>query len=145
MTNLDNIRQMNSEELAKKIATINFIRACDICTKDKTDECTGVINICECGIKEWLQSEYKEPIKLSDVERVILQNIDKKYKWIARDKDNSLRVFNKEVYHSTNYCWDSNEELEEAVLPMSNLFNFIEKYDMNKEQEPYEISKLLGE
>lgn len=51
--------------------------------------------------------ERTEKIELTDAERVILENIDEKYQWIARDKDGGfLCVFNnKPTKHEDKYWY----------------------------------------
>lgn len=88
--------------------------------------------------KNWLNAEYKEPIYLTNDEIVILKNIDKEYKWIARDENGMLCVFSDEPY--------KNEELKEwfyrhysSLCSLMHLFQFVKWED----EVPYEIDKLL--
>ena len=84
----------------------------------------------------WLKSEHKEPIKLSDAERVILENVDKDYKWIARDESGILYIYTEKPEKRSSY-W--NEEIENELKCFNNLFQFITWND----NEPYNIEELL--
>ncbi len=86
---------------------------------------------------DWLESEYKEPIKLSDDEKTILRNIGKKYKWIARDYDGNLCIYSIKPYKGTE-IWEYNEGYS-AFRGFNHLFQFIKWSD----DEPYSIEELL--
>ena len=75
--------------------------------------------------------------KLSSAERVILENLDKKYKWIARDESEKLFVFCRKHNNNTSF-WISTDEIDtELVFP--NLFKFVKWED----EQPYSIEELL--
>ena len=84
-------------------------------------------------------------IKISDEEKVILKNIDKKYKWIARDLIGKLCVFSEKpskVYS----VWDYPPTVSiqyiyeyEPIKVFNHLFTFIKW----KDKEPYRIEDLL--
>lgn len=71
--------------------------------------------------------ERKEPIKLTDVERTILENIDKKYTHIARNEDGVL-------YVST--------DTDIGFLTYISVFNHLFKF-ITHEDEIYSIEDLL--
>lgn len=83
--------------------------------------------------------ERKEKPKLTEDEKVILRNIDKKYKWVARDEDRTLS-FHYVKPHKEAYFWSSLEANYVSDL-FPNLFKFIQWED----DEPYLIEYLLGE
>ena len=90
----------------------------------------------------WLESEYKEPIKLTDDEKAILKNIDKSYKWICRESDGDLSVCKRKPFKDNTFLfWDSDDvELYFEDFKMFNhLFQFIKWSDV----EPYNIEELL--
>lgn len=74
--------------------------------------------------------------QLTDVERVILCNRDKRFKWIARDEDGTLCIYVKEPQRNDDMFSGGNEE--SGSFP--NLFRFIKWED-----EPYLIEDLLKE
>lgn len=115
---LNKMQNMSDEELAVILACES--RMCEIMDK----ECVGG-NCSDC-IWPWLKSEHKEPITLSEAERIILENIDKEYKWIARDCESDLYVQNEK--HEVNY-----------LRTFNHLFQFIKWED----KEAYNIEELL--
>ena len=63
--------------------------------------------------------------KFSDDELCILRNIDKKYKWIARDKSGSLCIFDEKPKKSEE-MWDNVTHSDFIELGcFNNLFNSI--------------------
>lgn len=101
-------------------------------------KCANNCAICVEFIKKWLYEEYEEPIKLTDGEKAILRNLPKKYKWIARDKNNNLYLY------VDNPCkigddWSSDEF--DIFKVYNNLFKFIKWED----EETYSIEELLKE
>lgn len=100
-----------------------------------------------CGrITELLDNTYtilRKP-KLSDAERVILENLPKEYNWIARDGiddecSGEVSCFNKKPFRSKmNKYWLDRSNVMTSNYP--HLFQFIKWED-----EPYEIKELLNE
>lgn len=111
------------------------------------EECDDVknrlgTNVLTCSLcaEYWLKQEYKEQIKLSDAERVILENIDKDYKWICRDENMNIYVFDLKPSKDEEYdCWDSDEGIGERLEVFNHLFQFIKWED----EQPYNIEELL--
>lgn len=105
--------------------------------------CIGCCNNCrnEPCVVEWLKSERKEKITLSEAERIILENIDKEYKWIARDEDDEIRVFNKKPEEDVDCrIWICGTGEKNARLSAINhLFQFITWED----EQAYNIEELL--
>lgn len=132
---LSKMQNMSDEELAVKINTMNGISEFVGCSEQ--ENCTS--RACERCIECWLKSEHKEKITLSEVERIILENIDKEYKWIARDKyDNELFIYTDKPIKNENNNWGSEGENADLEL-FRHLFNFITWND----SEPYNIEELL--
>ena len=86
--------------------------------------------------------ERKEPPRLTNDEIAILRNIDKKYKWIARDKNGILYIYDSVPEKRGNNKW-SRDTLHVDVFSsfslFSHMFNFIKWWD----DEPYVIVDLL--
>jgi len=86
--------------------------------------------------------ERKETPRLTNDEIAILRNIDKKYKWIARDKNGILYIYDSVPEKRGNYKW-SRDTLHVDILSnlslFSHMFNFIKWTD----DEPYNINDLL--
>jgi len=75
--------------------------------------------------------------KLSSAERVILENLDKRYKWIARDENGFLYVYYRKPNKNTVVWIPTNENDTGLVFP--NLFKFVKWED----EQPYSIEELL--
>lgn len=88
--------------------------------------------------------EIETNIKISYEEKVLLKNLDKKYKWIARDKDNDLCIFESKPYKYV-LLWLSDKDKEHGhylqFSQYNHLFNFIKWSDI----EAYSIKDLLKE
>lgn len=127
---LNKMQKMSDEELENNVR-IHFIWDvnCDDCT-DKHKSCLA------CKI-DWLN---KEKITLSEAERIILENIDKDYKWIARDEDGCL-VLHSEKPQKEYMCntWMHDGAEHDILSPFNHLFQFITWED----KEPYNIEELL--
>ena len=92
--------------------------------------------------KEVFKPEEPNPSLLSEDERVILRNLDKKWKWIARDADGGLFVYEgkPEIRKSEleKVYWFPTCGYTTSLSIFSHLFEFV-KFD----EEPYNIEELL--
>ena len=90
-----------------------------------------------------LELVWERKIKVTDFERMILKEIEDKYKYIARDKDDSLYVYNQEPF-KTEDIWEI-EEYEMGVSKMGDLTIFSHLFPMvrHSDEEPTLISDLL--
>ena len=100
-----------------------------------------IVTIHKCNfnyekIFKWLEEEYKEPIKLSDDEKVILKNMDKTFKWIARDSNNCIFVYSEKPIKQKFFWYDTHCYNLRCFI---HLFQFIKWED----EEPYNIEELL--
>ena len=129
---LNKIQNMSDEELAK---IIREDKAC-ICSKEQREKCYGK-SCLECKT-EWLKSEHKEKITLSEAERVILENIDKDYKWIARDEERYLRCYDCKPVKGKDF-WNITGNKYLHMGGFNHLFQFITW----ENSEPYNIEELL--
>lgn len=97
---------------------------------------------CISGRKEWLEQEYQEPITpitLTDDEKAILRNIDKKFRLIVRDKNGMLYL-----------CSPSRDLIKRETFWESYGFRFnfscyehLFKFIKWEDEEPYNIDELL--
>ena len=136
---MEQMQNMSDEELAE---LIHVPRKMDKEVCDTLGDCFP--RECEDCKLDWLKAERKEVIKLSEAERVILEKVDKKWKWITRDNCGYLWFWMGEPHKSDNGGWISDgtiEKYETCVMSviLSNLFQFIRWEDA----EPYEIAELL--
>ena len=81
--------------------------------------------------------ERKEKPILTEDEKVILKNLPKEYKWIARDIDGCLYVYASKPKKGIT-MWESDGL---PMIPFVHLFQFIKWED----EEPYSIEELLRE
>lgn len=84
--------------------------------------------------------ERKEKPKLTEDEKAILRNIDKKYKYIARDDSDNLFIHNTKP-KKDGWEWSSDNGVYRSLVMFNHLFQFIKWED----EEPYLISDLLEE
>ena len=78
--------------------------------------------------------------KLSSVERVILENLDKQYKWVARDKSDELWMYNeKPLKRCERWNVEGYANVIPLQLPLPKLFTFVKWED----EQPYSIEELL--
>ena len=78
--------------------------------------------------------ERKDP-KITEDEKVILRNLPEKYKWIARDKNGLIFIYEKKP-SKYDYSWIG---YNDKAFPYYHLFQFIKWED----EEPYLIEDLL--
>ena len=82
------------DEIKKKINNMSLDELVDFLNPEYCEQyCVGCENCksCENGIRKWLKQSAKPT--LSEAERVILENIDKDYNWIARDNVGYIYIF----------------------------------------------------
>ena len=93
-------------------------------------------------LKEVIWKRRKEKPKLTDDEITILKNIKKRFKYIARDEDNNIFLY-EEKPRKKDYGWrlDDRDAYFVDFYMFDNLFQFV-KWEDN---EPYLIEDLLKE
>ena len=81
--------------------------------------------------------------EISEVERVVLENVDKEYKYIARDKNGSLFLYSNEIFKFTDeWCFDGYKGTDEKHSDFG-LFKHLFKMVKWEDDEPTLISDLL--
>ena len=130
---LNKMQNMSDEEFGEVI----FIPKKMEEEKCKDFSCHG--GICSVCKLDWLKAEHKEKITLSETERIILENIDKNYKWIARDENNYLYVYENKPTREESRWKNNGIDLYEDIFVFNHLFQFITWND----SEPYNIAELL--
>ncbi|MBR0456508.1 MAG: hypothetical protein IJJ01_07535 [Firmicutes bacterium] len=126
------------ERKAIDILLNNNERTCDFCDGKKRKiccdwECTKMLM---ATALEQAEQELSKPT-LTEHERVILQNIEEPFQYIARDSDGDLEISRFKMVKSGLYWDDATIE----QFPFKKLFTFITWED----EEPYNIEELLGE
>lgn len=98
---------------------------------------------CSNVIIKFLDDEYVETPRLSATECTILENLDDKWKYIARDSDKTLYLFTGKPYitewDDDKHMWDCKVEYDVAEFPYTNLFQFIQC----KTEHCYVINELI--
>ena len=133
MTNFDRVKQ---EMRIEDVAIFGGL-PCKIIHKLKNEENCSDRACTEC--QKWLAEEYVEPITLTEAERVILENIDKDFRYIARETNGNLCVYKDRPTRGI-YTW-TNGIITIYMGAFNHLFQFI-KWE---NEEPYEIAELLKE
>lgn len=95
---------------------------------------------CSEKTKKWLEQECKEPIKLTEDEKAILRNVDKRYKYIARTI-NTLEIFETKPRKDDVFGWVRDKGVKDTLRIFGHLFAFIKSTD----KEPYLIEDLLND
>lgn len=141
---------LNAEKFRKEILENSNVVFDFSMSKDKhtIKKCLGVCDDCffhEAGghcsnIKvKWLLSEYKEPVKLTEFERDILEyalkNTD--YRFITRDEEDKLYFYSVKPRKYNRY-WQYLAQNQRRLLS-DNLFPFIKWED----EEPKTIKDIL--
>ena len=93
---------------------------------------------------KWLYEEYQKPkVKIPFATKVILESLNEKYKWIAKDRDNYVWVYNvKPTKDSIIEKWFNGSEgvmRDFGDVFKDELFDFLSWED----EEPTNIKKLL--
>lgn len=136
---LNKMQNMSDEE-------ISYILKTPCAIFENVEDCDDVkkrlgTNILTCRIcaEEWLKAEHKEKINLSEAERIILENIDKEYKWIARDDNRTLAVYTEKPDRHIGFkMWNSDKDCNN-IPAFNHLFQFITWED----EQAYNIEELL--
>lgn len=80
--------------------------------------------------------------QFSEDEKTILRNFDKKWKWLARDENKNLWVYENRPYKKDdNRCWSCGLGGFLHLKIFNRLFQSIQWTD----DEPVEIAKVIGE
>lgn len=80
-------------------------------------------------------------MKINTAEKTILENMERRYKWIARDGDGVLYAFvtKPEKLPDKDFnCWTG---LDAVKLPFKSIFKWVDE----ESEKPYEIERILQE
>lgn len=101
----------------KRLTTCEEIGCCDCCFGDYVP--------CEEAVCEWAESEYIEQPKISKKDRSFLDYLKEEYKFIARDRNCKLFIYEaqpirreKYWYLSNGHCLGLNRCLRNIDFPM---------------------------
>ena len=125
-----------------KFLNLDYDAFLRICNFDENLKCINDLNEFDImkvykdyTCKELLWERKEEP-KPTEDEKVILRNVPKEYKWIARDRRGLIFLFSKKP-SKCDYSWIGYNDI---AFPYYHLFQFIKWED----EEPYLIEELLG-
>lgn len=106
----------------------------------KRENCID-ISCTECTkkVKQWLEEEYKERIRLTKSEKAILESLDSMFKYITRDSACCLLSVHADKPIKKIDCWEHRLGRSHGLAVFNHLFQFIKWED----EEPYLISELL--
>lgn len=141
-----NAEKYKNEILEKSNVVFDFLISKDRHTIEK---CLGVCDNCIfCNIGEhcsnvkvkWLLSEYKDPIKLTELEHGILEYLLEKrqYRFIVRERNDCLYIYKSKPKKEAD-SWGSLSLNNELGL-FNNLFQFVQWED----SKPISIEDVLG-
>lgn len=134
----------NREWLLKEMQNMSDEKLAEMIDKNWDFYCTNtkecMVDCTKCK-RWWLKQEYKGKIELSEAEGVILESIDKKYGWIARDEDDELSIYEEKPHKREYGGWDTESMSSEceSLSAFNHLFQFVKWED----EEPYNIEELI--
>lgn len=128
----------NREWLMEQMQNMSDEEFCDLIQDCNLKE-YGVVYDTSYGkcMCKWLDAEHKEKPKLAEAERVILENVDKKYKWIVKCANGDLMLCAHAKPTKFDTMWLHNGGKNIDIF--NHLFQFIKWEDEN----PYNIEELL--
>lgn len=102
-------------------------------------------HITVADFQKWLSGEYIEPINLSAAEYLILENIDKEFKYIVRDMDGQLFLYKQLPIKQLSSEVENNFWVSRAVNCACNftMYNHLFKFIHFNNPVPYLIEDLL--
>lgn len=144
-----NAKKYKNEILEKSNVVFDFSISKDRHTIEK---CLGVCDNCIfCNIGEhcsnvkvkWLLSEYKEPVKLTEIEYYILKwaKENTEFKYLVRLKNGNLCAYSEKPFKDNQHrVWANKENVNSRLSMFNDLFEFINCED----SEPTSIEDVLG-
>lgn len=119
------------------VAVAKFTQKPEMCGKNDCDYCL-FDKACETGDfmarTNWLYSDYKEPVFLTDDERKLCELLGKG--WIARDRDGLVYHYSgKPIKNKKINIWANHHDLNISKVFPQCKFEFIKW----KDEEPWEV------
>lgn len=116
-----------------------------VCSKIEYSDCQfDFYDDCEEGIEKWCESEYVEKHTITSREKMFLDLILTKWKYIARDEDDVLYVFDSlpsKKHDGWNVENRSSDYSYISKKQFGDIFNFI-KYENEKPWSIEDLKKL---
>lgn len=145
---------LNAERFKKEILEKSNIVFDFSISKDRhtIEKCLGACDNCIfCNIGEhcsnvkvkWLLSEYKEPVKLTEIEYYILKWAKENtgFKYLVRLKNGNLCAYSEKPFKDNQHrVWANKENVNSRLSMFNDLFEFINCED----SEPTSIEDVLN-
>ena len=116
--------------------------ACESCLFSNSKNDDGYLTCINRKVK-WLLSEYKEPVKLTEIEYYILKwaKENTEFKYLVRLKNGNLCAYSKKPFKDNQHrVWANKENVNSRLSMFNDLFEFINCED----SEPTSIQEVLS-
>lgn len=135
---MKNIERFNDEIKCEVLDGIGDLGCMLYKVRTNSEQCKHKGKCSDCVMEsiKWLNEEYVEPIRLTKAEKVILENLDKRFTWIAKPKNAYAKAYQLKPVREEN-DWNG-YSLPMSLIMFPNLFQFI-----RWEDKPLEIAWLL--
>lgn len=115
---------------------------CESCLFSNSKNDDGYLTCINRKVK-WLLSEYKEPVKLTEIEYYILKYVKEntEFKYLVRLENRNLCAYFKKPFKDKQHrVWANKENVNERLSMFNDLFEFINCED----SEPTSIQEVLS-
>lgn len=115
---------------------------CESCLFSNSKNDDGYLTCINRKVK-WLLSEYKEPVKLTEIEYYILKYVKEntEFKYLVRLENGNLCAYFKKPFKDKQHrVWANKENVNERLSMFNDLFEFINCED----SEPTSIQEVLS-
>ena len=117
---------------------------CESCMFNSCGKHIGRAQVCLDRLREWSESEYIEKPTLTNNERKLLEIIDSKFKYMVKNPDGRITVFeNEPLKDTTHKCWSCGDNLGLNIFLGAGVFNNV-NFDMVQweDEKPWLIEDL---
>lgn len=115
---------------------------CESCLFSNSKNDDGYLTCINRKVK-WLLSEYKEPVKLTEIEYYILKwaKENTEFKYLVRLKNGNLCAYSEKPFKDNQHrVWANKENVNSRLSMFNDLFEFINCED----SEPTSIQEVLS-
>lgn len=137
MTNYEKYREEIEKFTDREVGSVNCFIAHEI---RKYNGCRTKCNNCILDNLNFLFSDDKEPIKLTQFEFDFFNNVDPEYKWIVRDEDGGLCLYEDKPQKGNGVWFRMEYDIFSLMYCLNHLFTFVKWED----EEPTNIKELLA-
>ena len=119
-------KYINELVMLVKILAQSHSASNDYYLKDFKDTTGFTGDFTNGDLEKWCDSEYKQPYKLTACEKMILENINPKYEWIARTSCNGFFVMGECSIKEGEIPYISKAGIVESFELFSHMFPFVQ-------------------